>query len=263
MTKKISCAIALMLAASGSVHAGGFIDERSAVVNPAQVASPVGRLLGDFAAAEWNQIAPPSGVNGSALSLAVIRLLPLNRPPVELDAPEAIVDKLVSWGAGLTRRQALEEIAARNSVNITIEPRTITIRPIAVNPRNMPATVAGIPGMPPGARVMPPGIPGMQPGAVTQKAFEVRLTDIKLSTSMNRWATENGVRLRWDADKHVLVGAPQTFRANTVFEAIAQALGTPGIKNSDYPLEVCEYPNQPPLLRITRQGEQAKDCPSL
>jgi hypothetical protein len=70
------------------------------------------------------------------------------------------------------------------------------------------------------------------------------------------------MRIRWDADRHLLIGAPMTFRGADAFDAISQALATPGIANSEYPLEVCQYPNTPPLLRITRQGEQARDCPA-
>ena len=36
--------------------------------------------------------------------------------------------------------------------------------------------------------------------------------------------------------------------------------GSAGIRQSDYPLEACIYANTPPLVRITRQGEQAREC---
>lgn len=94
------------------------------------------------------------------------------------------------------------------------------------------------------------------------KKFEVRLNDIRLNVAMQRWASDSGVRLRWDADRHLLISAPMVFEANDVLQAIGMALSTPGLSQSAYPLEVCEYPNVPPLLRITRQGEQAKDCPN-
>ena len=97
--------------------------------------------------------------------------------------------------------------------------------------------------------------------AVPMRAYEVHVADVRLVASMQRWAAMDGVRLRWDADKHVLITAPMTFRARSAFDAIAQVLSTSGIRNGSFPLEVCEYPNQPALLRITRQGEQAKDCP--
>ncbi len=264
------CAAALLLSMAHGAFANGpsgFVDERGANTASAQgdqkvsAAVKLGQLTGDFAAAEWGQVVPASGTNGSALSLAVIRLLPTNRPSVEIDAPESLVDKLVHWGEGLTRRQALEEIAKSNALHIGIEPRTITIKSAAPA---APVKTAALPVAPSakGALPSPIGVLAGTPVATTSKAFEIRLNDIKISTSMNRWATENGVRIRWDADKHVLVGAPQTFHAESVFEAVTQALSTPGIKNSDYPLEVCEYPNTPPLLRVTRQGEQTKDCPS-
>lgn len=94
------------------------------------------------------------------------------------------------------------------------------------------------------------------------RQFEVRLSDVRLHVAMQRWAAESGARLRWDADKHVLISAPMVFETTDVLNAIGMALSTPGIANSSHPLEVCEYPNVPRLLRITRQGEQAKDCPN-
>lgn len=94
------------------------------------------------------------------------------------------------------------------------------------------------------------------------KKFEVRLGDVRLHVAMQRWATDSGMRLRWDAERHLLISAPTVFEAHDALEAIGMALSTPGIVRSEYPLEVCIYPNVPPLLRITRQGEQTKDCPN-
>lgn len=246
--------VACLVGAIGNAQAG-FLDERGAAV-AAQASQAKGRLIGDFSSSDWNQQAPASAANGSALSLAIIRLLPINRPAVEIDAPSNLVDLLVRWTPGITRKQALEEIAAKNGVNITIDSRAITVRPIGGG--QVAASIANT-----GTSVARPAGVGVPAVAGSVRTFEVRLADIKLSTAMARWATDTGVRLRWDADKHVLVGAPMTFTANSAFEAVAQALSTPGIKNSEYPLEVCEYPNQPPLLRVTRQGEQAKDCPQV
>lgn len=93
--------------------------------------------------------------------------------------------------------------------------------------------------------------------------FEIRPNDLKLHTAFARWAAEKGVRVKWDADKHVLIGAPMTFKAENIGDAFAQALATPGIQTSGYPLEVCEYPNTPVFYRVTRQGEQTKDCPII
>jgi len=111
------------------------------------------------------------------------------------------------------------------------------------------------------ARLIGTAEPAATAAAVSMRAYEVHVADVRLVASMQRWAAMDGVRLRWDADKHVLITAPMTFQARSAFDAIAQVLSTSGIRNGSYPLEVCEYPNQPALLRITRQGEQAKDCP--
>lgn len=102
-------------------------------------------------------------------------------------------------------------------------------------------------------------------GAATQaradasRVWEIRLQDVNLATTFGRWAAENGWRVRWDARKHVLVEAPD--RITGSFEdAVTAVLEGPGIAGSAYPLEVCFYPNQPPLARITRKGEQDKEC---
>ena len=42
--------------------------------------------------------------------------------------------------------------------------------------------------------------------------------------------------------------------------ALKTLLNSAGIRQSDYPLEACIYANTPPLVRITRQGEQAREC---
>lgn len=95
--------------------------------------------------------------------------------------------------------------------------------------------------------------------APPQKSWEIRVNDIHLATTFHRWAAEAGYRVRWDAAKHVLIEAPDTVRGS--FEtALQQVLESPGIAKGTYPLEVCIYPNTPPLARITRKGEQDKEC---
>lgn len=89
--------------------------------------------------------------------------------------------------------------------------------------------------------------------------WEVRLADINLHTTFQRWAREAGYRIKWDAHKHVLIDAPDVY-AMDFEDAISTALSTPGIQFSEYPLEACIYPNTPPLVRITRRGEQDKEC---
>jgi hypothetical protein len=65
--------------------------------------------------------------------------------------------------------------------------------------------------------------------------------------------------VKWDAQRNFLIGAPDS--VDGTFEAALKAiLGSAGIRQSDYPLEACIYANTPPLVRITRQGEQAREC---
>lgn len=89
--------------------------------------------------------------------------------------------------------------------------------------------------------------------------WEVQIADVSLLNTFQRWALQAGYRVKWDAARHVLIDAPGVV-TGTFEEAVEQVLSSPGIRNGEYPLEVCYYPNQPPLARITRRGEQVKDC---
>ncbi|MFN7695137.1 MAG: TcpQ domain-containing protein [Burkholderiales bacterium] len=114
----------------------------------------------------------------------------------------------------------------------------------------------------PDARQLPvPQYRPAAPQAAGLQKWEIRVTDITLAKSFERWAAAAGYRLRWDASRNFLVGAPDTFDGS-LEDAIGKVLSSPGIRNSDYPLEVCIYANTPPLIRVTRAGDQANDCPS-
>lgn len=89
--------------------------------------------------------------------------------------------------------------------------------------------------------------------------WELRTDDVRLDRAFRRWAQEAGYTLRWDADRYVLIAATTTF-TGTFENAVEQVLDTPGIKLSEYPLEACVYANEPPLIRITRLGDQKEEC---
>jgi hypothetical protein len=237
------------LAFHGVASAGPLVDERS---HPATAAAPVlvpgsptakgsvasatpGRVTGDTSEGGWSE-ASPWPKSGATLSTAILQLRPDQLPVIEMESTDqALLDLPVTWTVPSSRSEALAQIASRYSVNIAISDTNVAIAKAAVFDPAAP----------------PP-----------KRAYEVKLSDVKLSTTFDRWARESGVSMRWDADKHLLIDAQETFMATDVFDAISQALATPGIKGSEYPLEVCEYPNTPKLLRVTRQGEQIKDCPN-
>ena len=89
--------------------------------------------------------------------------------------------------------------------------------------------------------------------------WELRTEDVRLDRALRRWAKDAGYTIRWDADRYVLIAASTTF-TGTFENAVEQVLDTPGIKLSEYPLEACVYANEPPLLRITRLGDQKEEC---
>jgi hypothetical protein len=89
--------------------------------------------------------------------------------------------------------------------------------------------------------------------------WDVRTQDITLAHTLERWALAAGYRLKWDAQRNFLIGAPDTY-GGTFESAVQAVLGSAGIRDSDYPLEACIYANTPPLVRVTRAGEQAREC---
>jgi len=94
------------------------------------------------------------------------------------------------------------------------------------------------------------------PGATR---WSVLVQDITLARTLERWAAQAGYRVKWDAQRNFLIGAPDSVEGS--FEtALKKLLDSAGIRQSDYPLEACIYANTPPLVRITRQGEQAREC---
>ena len=89
--------------------------------------------------------------------------------------------------------------------------------------------------------------------------WSVLVQDITLARTLERWGAQAGYRVKWDAQRNFLIGAPDSIEGS--FEtALKSLLNSAGIRQSDYPLEACIYANTPPLVRITRQGEQAREC---
>ena len=122
---------------------------------------------------------------------------------------------------------------------------------------------AGLAALAGPARAADPALPvapyaGARAGeAPTQ--WKVLVQDITLERTLQRWGAQAGVRLKWDAQRNFLIGAPDTIEG-TFETALKSVLDSAGIRQSDYPLEACIYANDPPLVRITRQGEQSREC---
>ena len=94
---------------------------------------------------------------------------------------------------------------------------------------------------------------------VASTHWSVLVQDITLARTLERWGAQAGYRVKWDAQRNFLIGAPDN--VDGTFETALKAiLNSAGIRQSDYPLEACIYANTPPLVRITRQGEQTREC---
>jgi hypothetical protein len=104
------------------------------------------------------------------------------------------------------------------------------------------------------APIAEPAVP-----AIPARSWTVEVRDVTLSNTFQRWAAAAGWRVRWDAAKNVMVEAPDTV-TGSFEDAVEAQLASPGIAYGSYPLEVCFYPNTPPLARVTRKGEQDKEC---
>lgn len=130
------------------------------------------------------------------------------------------------------------------------------------NVKSLQAALNDSPATAPQPAVAPP-IPAIPP-----KRWEVRVSDIRLAATFDRWTREaveegrvpKGFKMLWDADRHVLIDATPAY-GGSILEAIEQALSTPAIRHSPYPLEACVYENSPPLVRITKRGDQTEACP--
>jgi len=96
-------------------------------------------------------------------------------------------------------------------------------------------------------------------GGESSTHWSVLVQDITLERTLQRWGAQAGVRLKWDAQRNFLIGAPDMIEG-TFETALKTVLNSAGIRQSDYPLEACIYANDPPLVRITRQGEQSREC---
>ena len=111
---------------------------------------------------------------------------------------------------------------------------------------------------PPDPLPVAPFGPASSPGSSDQR-WEVKASDVTLARTLERWAAAGGHKLKWDASRNFLIGAPDLY-VGTFEGALQHVLRSPGIRYSDYPLEACFYANTPPLVRITRQGEQSREC---
>lgn len=144
-------------------------------------------------------------------------------------------------------------LAHAQNVRTTQESFTLPLT-LPVAPRPAPAPVVPVAVTPAHAVTIAP-----VKEAATGGEWEIQLKDINIAGTFHRWAAKAGYRVRWDAQKHFMVDAPDVLRGG--FEdVVASVLESPGISQGAYPLEVCFYPNTPPLARITRKGEQDKEC---
>lgn len=145
-----------------------------------------------------------------------------------------------------------------------VEGVEIAPRPMAVGMVLPVAPARGVPQVPQVAAqsavvAVPVSVPDAAKPAAAVTQWEVKASDITLAKTIERWTNAAGYKLKWDASRNFLIGAPDVYTGSFEF-ALQSVLSSSGIRLSDYPLEACIYANTPPLVRITRQGEQAREC---
>ncbi len=144
-----------------------------------------------------------------------------------------------------TERQASQAGTSQKAQPVSDSGVTTVDRPFGATAQEAPLPIAPF--------VAPP--PPVKPVPVPK--WEVQIADINLLNTFQRWGTQAGYRIKWDASRHVLVDASGVIEGS--FEnAVEAVLASPGIRQSEYPLEVCFYANQ--VARVTRRAEQQKEC---
>ena len=188
-------------------------------------------------------------------SLPSRRSSPSSRPlPSPRPSPRAVA-AVAGAACALAACPVLAQGASRLRQVAALDPASAAL----AWPVGIAAGAAAMPAPTP-APSRPPSAPAPAPASpAAPLRWEVRTQDITLSRTLERWAAQAGYRLKWDAARNFLIGASDVYQGG--FEDALQAvLGSAGIRGSDYPLEACIYANTPPLVRITRQGEQSREC---
>jgi hypothetical protein len=86
----------------------------------------------------------------------------------------------------------------------------------------------------------------VQLSGALQKTWTLELKDVNYYGSFQRWATEAGYQVRWDAEKHFLVEAVDTF-SGSFEDAVDRVLKT-SRRLLKYPLSLF-LSQHPPLAR--------------
>ncbi len=133
-----------------------------------------------------------------------------------------------------------------------------SVEPLSAIPQPYRSVASGRPVVPfgvgTGARCCDGGSPLLPP-----LHWDVRTQDLTLARTLERWAAQAGYRVRWDARREVPIASPSSYEGT--FEAVLQTvLDAASDRRGDDPLEACIYADAPPLVRITRRGEQSREC---
>jgi O-glycosyl hydrolase len=92
-------------------------------------------------------------------------------------------------------------------------------------------------------------------GSIRSQKWVILIEDVTLENTFKRWAEQANYQLLWDTDREIQIPAKDEF-LGSFEEALARVLQSPAIRQSEHPLEAVIYSNNPPLVRITRMGEQ-------
>ncbi len=212
-----------------------------------QPVSPVQQRVEGNLVTVAKMIAPHGWIGYASKSINVSRRSAIN---VEQGEP---------WTAAFERWLAQEQLLARvdsakKQFFLDADPNARKVDQPAA------ATTAAVPPAPAPQVVAAASAPAPAPVAAPVAApagqrWQVRIEDIKLENTLKRWAQQANYQLIWDTDREFLIPASDDF-IGSFEDALDRLLQSPAIRKSEHPLEAVIYSNNPPLVRITRLGEQ-------
>jgi Toxin co-regulated pilus biosynthesis protein Q/Conjugal transfer protein len=199
--------------------------------------------------ARWAKVANYQNVTINGVSVSV-GSADMTGYPIPSESKKIRTDVLDQAVDSLLKTSGYEQsISVTKDLNRSVY--AISVRPAALQSASGPTHTVAAAVVQQSATVAPKSPPA--------ELWKVELRDVTLANTFDKWAKAAGWRIKWDADKNIMVEAPDEF-GGTFEQALTEVLSSPAIAQGPYPLEVCFYANQPPFARVTRKGDQYKEC---
>ena len=235
-------AVALAACTLMSTAGAGVIDERGPT--PAQIAQHEAAMARAKAAAKAEDAKAAAAERAAAAKEAAAERAAVREERAAVREERAAAQKQAKAKAATAKRPAQKKASGRTAAPTKKAAAAAAVTDVAVAADRE-------------ARNVEPLDDRKRPDPNTPRNWSVELRDMTLANTFHRWAQSAGYRVRWDAEKHLMIEAPTQIHG-TFEDAVARTLASPGIAGGAYPLEACFYPNNPPLVRITRRGDSGQ-----